>query len=147
MKKISVLFVCIHNSARSQIAEELLTKLYGDYFTVKSAGYEPSFINPYVAKVLLKRDIDISKKQTQSVFDLYKNGEFFNYIITVCNESENERCPIFPGVKEIIHWSFNDPSMFSGSDEDKYIKIENLINDIEQKINEWVKTFLQINNN
>lgn len=116
---VKVLFVCIHNSARSQIAEALLNKYGGDKFSAQSAGLEPGVLNPLTVEVLKEEGIDITGKQTKSVFDFFKEGKLFNYVVTVCDEGNSERCPIFPGQTSRIHWSFKDPSGFTGSDEEK----------------------------
>ena len=140
MDKISVLFVCIHNSARSQMAEELLRKLGGDRFEVESAGIEPGVLNPLVVDVLKEVGIDISNKETKSVFDLYKSGRLFNYVITVCDESSAEGCPVFAGICTRLHWSFSDPSKFEGTRKEKVAKIKEVRNQIEGKINTWLDT-------
>lgn len=115
---IKVLFVCIHNSARSQMAEELLRKYGGEKFNAQSAGLEPGIVNPLAVEILKEEGIDITDKQTQSVFDLFKNGKLFHYVVTVCDEGNSERCPIFPGQTSRIHWSFKDPSQFMGTYEE-----------------------------
>lgn len=141
MSKIKVLFACIHNSARSQMADELLKKIGGEKFEVESAGFEPGTINPYVAKVLLEDDgIDISQKKTNSIFDLFKEGRLYDYVITVCDESTAEQCPIFPGMAKRIHWSFSDPSGFQGSDEEKMAGIRVVKSEIQEQIENWLKT-------
>ncbi len=117
--KTRVLFVCSHNSARSQMAEEFLRKNDNEKFEVESAGLEPGEINPFVAKVLLEDEaIDITSKKTRSVFDLFKNGRKYHYVITVCDESQSDRCPIFPGKTLRRHWSFPDPAAFQGTDDE-----------------------------
>jgi len=113
---LSVLFVCIHNSARSQMAEELLRREMGDVVKVESAGLEPGLLNPSVVELLMEEGIDISGKQTRSVFDLFNQGKTYTYVITVCDETAGERCPIFPGIVQRRHWSFPDPSQYTGAD-------------------------------
>ncbi len=137
MKK-KVLFVCIHNSARSQMAEELLRKLAGDRFEVESAGVEPGKLNPIVIEVLKEEGIDITGKQTKGVFDLYKNGNRYNYVITVCDEASAERCPIFPGINERLYWGFTDPSKFEGTMAEKMAKTRAVREEIKQKIKSWL---------
>jgi len=138
MQKTRVLFVCIHNSARSQIAEELLRKLAGDRFEVESAGFEPGELNPVVVEVLKEEGIDITGKQTKAAFDLFKAGRFYNYVVTVCDESSAEKCPIFPGVNQRIHWSFTDPSKFKGSFEEKLQKTREVKEEIKDRIQDWL---------
>lgn len=128
---VKVLFVCIHNSARSQIAEALLKKYGGDHFNVQSAGLQPGVLNPLAVEILKEEDIDIAGKETQSVFDLFKDGKLFNYVITVCDEGNSQRCPIFPGQTKRIHWSFEDPSTFQGDYEAQLAKIRHVKEEIK----------------
>lgn len=137
MPKQKVLFVCIHNSARSQMAEAWLNHLCGDFFEAQSAGLEPGVLNSLVVEVMKEEGIDISHKKTQAVFDLFKRGEHFSYVITVCDEASAERCPIFPGLTQRLHWSFPDPSKASGSDKEKLLQIRPIRDDIKQKIENW----------
>ncbi len=132
-----VLFVCIHNSARSQMAEAWLNHLCGDYFEAHSAGLEPGTLNPLVVEVMKEVGIDISHKRTQAVFDLFKNGTLFNYVIAVCDGASAEKCPVFPGATERLHWSFPDPSKAQGSKEEKLAEIRVIRDAIKDKINQW----------
>src|SRR6267154_4514789 len=92
----------------------------GDHFEAQSAGLEPGVLNPLAVEALQERGIDISTNKTQSVFDVWKSAQhIFAYVITVCSESEAAGCPIFPGVTTRLHWSFPDPSQFSGAPEEK----------------------------
>ena len=140
MHKKKVLFVCIHNSARSQMAEELLRKLGGDRFEAESAGIEPGKLNPIVIKALQEEGIDITGKPTKAVFDLFKQGKLYSYVITVCDEASAERCPIFPGITQRLHWSFTDPSKFQGSDEEKLAKVREVREEIRGVIKQWLAT-------
>ena len=133
MKK-KVLFICVHNSARSQMAAALLNKRCGKFFGAQSAGLEPGKLNPLAVEVLREMDIDISKNKTQAVFDVFKSGELFAYVITVCDESEAQGCPIFPGVTTRLHWSFPDPSKFSGSPEEKLEQTRQVRDKIDDQI-------------
>lgn len=139
MQKIKILFVCIHNSARSQMAEAFINHYYGNRFEADSAGFEAGTLNPLVVKALQEIGIDISGKETHEVFDYFKQGKFYSYVITVCDEASAERCPIFSGVVNRIHWSFPDPSQFKGTDEEKLEQIRNVRDDIKRQIDEWVK--------
>ena len=139
MEKKKVLFVCIHNSARSQMAEELLRKLAGDRFEVDSAGLEPGLLNPIVIETLKEEGIDITGKQTKAVIDLFKKGNRYSYVITVCDESSAEKCPIFPGLSQRLHWSFTDPSKFEGSHEEKLDKTKKVKEEIRHQIKEWLR--------
>ncbi len=139
-EKVKVLFVCIHNSGRSQMAEELLRKIAGDRFEVESAGFEPGKLNPIVAEALKEEGIDIMGKQTKAVFDLFKKGNHYSYVITVCDESSAERCPIFPGICQRIHWSFTDPSKFQGTDKEKLIKVRAVREEIKEALKDLIST-------
>lgn len=113
-----ILFVCIHNSARSQMAEAFLNHYDGDCLIAESAGLEPGKLNPNVVKVMQEVGIDISHKGTQEAFDLFKQGKLFQAVITVCDEASAEGCPIFPGVIRRLGWSFPDPSKFTGTEQE-----------------------------
>jgi arsenate reductase (thioredoxin) len=139
MKNIKVLFVCIHNSARSQMAEAFLKKIGGDRFEVESAGLEPGKLNPIAIEAMKEVGIDISHNRTKSVFDLYKQGKLFNYVFTVCDESKAETCPVFPGVTKNVHWGFPDPSGFTGTHEEKLAQTRKVRDEIKQKITDWIK--------
>ena len=122
MGKQRVLFVRIHNSARSQMAEAFLNQLGGDRFEAESAGLAPGKINPLVVEVMRECGVDLSQKGTRDVFEVYKQGQIFDYVVTVCDETAGERCPVFPGMAARFHWNFEDPSSFSGSHEAKLAK-------------------------
>lgn len=133
-----VLFVCIHNSGRSQMAEALLRAVAGDRFEAESAGFEAGNLNPVVVASLKEIGIDISAAKTKSVFDLHKQGRAYQYVVTVCDESNAERCPLFPGlVRERIHWSFKDPSSFQGTPEEKLAQTRVVRDQIKAKIEEF----------
>ena len=91
--KQKVLFVCIHNSARSQMAEAWLNQLCGNHFEAQSAGLEPGTLNPRLVHVMAEVGIDISHKQTRSTFDVSRSGELFASVVPVCAETSAERCP------------------------------------------------------
>ncbi|MCX7940423.1 MAG: arsenate reductase ArsC [Endomicrobia bacterium] len=130
MKK-KVLFLCTHNSNRSQIAEALLNHLYPDEYEAYSAGTLPSKVNEYAVRVLKEINIDISKNRSKHV-DEFKN-DFFDYVVTVCDLAR-ETCPFFPNAKEFIHKSFYDPSEYIGTDEEKLEKFRILREEIKEFI-------------
>lgn len=136
--KIYVLFVCIHNSARSQMAEAFLNYLAGDKFFAESAGLEPGKLNPLVVKSMKEIEIDISNNKTKSVFDFYDKGILYDYVITVCDDASGEKCPIFPGGAKKIHWFFEDPSSFTGTDDEKLFKIAIVRDAIKSKIENFI---------
>ena len=137
--KTRVLFVCIHNSARSQMAEAFLNSLAGDAFEAHSAGITPGSVNPIVVQVMQESGIDISENETKDVFDFVKQGKLFQYVITVCDEASAERCPIFPGTIQRLHWSFRDPSRFEGTREEKVSMTREVRDQIRARILEWLR--------
>jgi arsenate reductase len=137
-KKIGVLYVCIHNSARSQMAEAFLKKFGGGRFEVMSAGIEPGTLNPLVVESMKEVGIDISANKTKDVFEFIKRGTLFNYVITVCDETSAEKCPIFPGQAQRLHWGFPDPSALQGRDEEKLQAIRKIRDDIQAKVESWI---------
>jgi len=137
---VKVLFVCIHNSARSQMAEELLKKYGGETFSVQSAGLEPGVLNPLAVEVLKEEGIDITGKKTQFVFDLFKAGNLFHHVITVCDEGNSQKCPVFPGQTNRLHWSFKDPSVLTGTDEEKLAQTRMIKEEIKQKVLAFIET-------
>lgn len=139
MRKKKVLFVCVHNSARSQMAEAFLKLYGGDSFEVESGGLEPGTLNPLVVEAMQEIGIDISKNRTKHVFDFIKQGKWFYYSITVCDEASAERCPLFPGVVKRLHWSFEDPSTFQGAKEEKLAMIREVRNSIKAKVLQFMR--------
>ncbi len=116
LKKEKVLFLCNHNSARSQIAEGLLKSLYGEHYEVYSAGLDPTTVNPYAIKVLAEIGLDISENRSKSLKEF--EGLEFDYVVTVCG-GEGQACPFFSGGKTYFHEPFEDPSEIDGTDENK----------------------------
>ena len=139
MGKKKVLFVCIHNSARSQMAEAFLNLLAGDRFEAESAGLEPGTLNPFVVEVMKEIGIDISQKRTNGIFDLIKTGKLLHYVITVCDEAGAARCPVFPGYAKRLHWSFKDPSSLEGPREERLRKTREVRDEIRARIEGWIK--------
>ena len=146
MNVLKVLYICVHNSARSQMAEAF-TNFWGRAgnlrqdvaFTAESAGLEPGNLNPVVVEVMKEIGIDISKNKTNSVFEFFKEGRRYDYVVTVCDESRAEQCPVFPGVTKRKHWGFRDPSALAGTQEE--IKTET--RKIRDQIKEAVETFIK----
>jgi len=138
MTKQKVLFICIHNSARSQMAEAWLNHFCGEQFEAESAGLSPGRLNPLVVKVMQEVGIDISHKKTQAVSDVI--GQLFAYAVTVCDESSAEQCPVFPGPTKRLHWSFPDPSALTGTQEDKLATTREIRDLIKTKVESWCQT-------
>ena len=137
MEKQNVLFICVHNSARSQMAEAFVNKICGDQFAAESAGLEPGTINPLVVEVMREVGIDLSEKKTRAVFDVWKSGKLFQFVIAVCAESEEKGCPIFPGVTTRLSWPFPDPSRVEGSEEERLEQVRAIRDSIRTKIEKW----------
>ena len=136
MDKKKVLFVCSHNSARSQMAEAFLKQMAPDRFEVESAGLEPGKLNPSAIEAMKEAGVDISQNKTKSVFDFYKQGKRYDYVVTVCAESQAGKCPVFPGttVTSRIHWSFDDPSGFTGTPAEKLEKTRRVRDQIKRQL-------------
>lgn len=135
--KRSVLFVCVHNSARSQMAEAFLNARCPDDFAAESAGLEPGTINPLAVAAMREVGIDLSNKETKSSFDLFKRGAQYSYVITVCDETSAERCPTFPGGARQLHWSFPDPAALQGTWEERLAQTRLIRDQIRTKIDGW----------
>ena len=133
-----VLFICVHNAGRSQMSEALLKHYAGDRFDAQSAGLEPGELNPLAVEAMAEIGIDISRNKTKSVFEIWKRGEAFQYVIAVCDTESAEKCPIFPGVTTRLRWSFNDPSKVTGSRERKLQKVREIRDEIAAKIQDWL---------
>lgn len=126
-----VLFLCTHNSARSQMAEGLLRALGGDRFAAFSAGTEATRVRPDAIAAMAELGIDISGQESKTL-DRYL-GEPFDRVITVCDDA-NESCPVFLGARERLHWSFPDPSKATGSDEERLATYRRVRDDIRARI-------------
>lgn len=135
--KQSVLFVCVHNSARSQMAEAILNELCPDDFSAESAGLEPGELSPLAVAVMGEAGIDISGKSTKSVFDLFKAGRLYSYVITVCDDASADKCPVFPGHAKRLHWSIPDPAALEGSWEERIEKARLIRQQIRDRIEAW----------
>ena len=132
-----VLFLCVHNSARSQMAEAFLNHLCGEHFAAQSAGLEPGQLNPIVIEAMRDIGLDISANKTKAVADFIKSGERFHFVITVCDEASAERCPVFPGSVQRLHWGFADPSSFRGTHEQRLAKTRVVRDALKGKIEAW----------
>ena len=137
MAKQNILFICVHNSARSQMAETFLNQICGDRFAAESAGLEPGTMNPLVVDVMREVGIDLAEKETRAVFDVWKSGKLFHFVIAVCAESEEKGCPIFPGVTTRLSWPFPDPSRVEGTEQERLQQVRNIRGDIRARIEDW----------
>ena len=131
-QKLRILFICQHNSGRSQIAEAYLKKIAGEHFHIESAGLEPADgVNPLVIEVMQQEGLDLSPNKSQSVFELFKQGKLYDRVITVCADTESQ-CPIFPGITRRWHWPFPDPAAVQGSHAEKIDQVRNIRNMIKE---------------
>lgn len=135
MTTLRVLFLCTHNSARSQMAEGLLRALAGDRFDVASAGTEATRVHPLAIRAMEEIGIDLTG-HTSKTIDMLADQPW-DYVIIVC-DSANERCPIFPRGTTRIHWSFDDPSQAAGTDADRLEKFRRIRDEIQAKLREWL---------
>lgn len=140
-RPIRVLFLCTHNSARSQMAEALLRHIDGDRFETWSAGSEATRVHPMAMRAMDEIGIDISDARSKTL-DEYL-GRHFDYVITVCDRA-NETCPIFPGDPERIHWSFRDPSAVEGSEQERLLAFQKVRDEIRGRLHTWTLLPLKI---
>ena len=143
MEKERVLFMCIHNAARSQMAEGLFRELYGDEFDVYSAGSDPKTVNPLAIKCMQEIGIDISNHRSKSLKEF--EGEEMDYVITVCGEGQFT-CPFFAGGKEYIHKSFEDPSAFEGTEKEKIEQFRVVRNELKKWLGQFYANNLENEN-
>ncbi len=136
-----VLFVCIHNSARSQMAEAFLNRLGQGKFVAESAGLEKGTLNPFVVKVMAELGYDISQNSCDSVFEFYREGRMYDAVIKVCDQINGERCPIFPNTRLNLNWNVEDPSAFAGDDETRLAETRLVRDQILAKVENFIETF------
>jgi arsenate reductase len=120
------------------MAEAYLNRFASDRFEAESAGLEPGILNPLVIEAMKEEGIDLSANQTNSVFDYFKEGRLYSYVIAVCSKEAEERCPIFPGVNRRLHWPFDDPAAFEGSQDQKLEKTREVRDQIKAKVLEFI---------
>ncbi len=135
--KRSVLFVCVHNSARSQMAEAFLNRRCPNDFVADSAGLEPGTLNPLAVTAMREVGIDISRSGTKSTSSVLASGKQYSYVVTVCDETSAERCPIFLGESRRLHWSFRDPATLEGSCDERLAQTRRIRDAIEARIDAW----------
>ena len=140
MDKIRVLFICGHNSGRSQMAEAFLDEMAGDRIHVESAGLKPRPVNPLVVEVMEEIGFGLSKAKSDSVFDFFKEGRLYDYVITVCDETAAGQCPVFPGITKRFHWPFTDPEALTGTHDEKLEALRGIRDQIREKVIDWFKT-------
>ena len=137
MTRRRVLFLCTHNSARSQMAEGLLRQLAGDRFEVASAGTEATRVHPLAIRAMRDAGFDIQLHTSKTVDSLLDRP--WDYVITVC-DSANERCPLFPGCTTRLHWSFADPSHATGTEDERLDTFRRVRDEIQTRLGAWLTT-------
>lgn len=138
--KTKVLFVCIHNSARSQMAEKFLNEMAFESFEAESAGLEAGKLNPFVVKAMFELGLDISSNETKTVYEMLEQGRSYDYVITVCDKKAAEMCPVFPGAGKRLHWSFEDPSALEGDNDAKLALARKVRDQIKESVKQFVRT-------
>lgn len=138
---LNILFVCEHNSARSQMAEAYLNHFSKGEMIAESAGLEPGTLNPLVVRTMQEDQLDISKKSTKSVFDLFRQGQQYDAVITVCSPELSSKCPLFPGRALRLNWPFDDPAGVAGTEEEKLARIRVIREQIKEKVQLFLRDF------
>jgi arsenate reductase len=133
----TVLFVCIHNSARSQMAEAFMNARCGASLRAYSAGLERGTLNPAVVAAMAEIGYDLAANETKSVDDARVRARQYDYVVTVCDEASAEACPIYPAAGARLHWSFADPSAFTGSNEERLRRTRGVRDEIAARIDAW----------
>jgi arsenate reductase len=141
MKKKRVLFLCIHNSARSQMAEAYMNKFGSEDFEAESAGLEAGTMNPLAVEAMKEDGIDISGNETKEVDRFFREGRTYDYVITVCDDASASQCPVFPGVHRKISWNFPDPSALQGSHDEKMKAVRSIRDIIRNAVQNFVEEF------
>jgi len=136
--KPNVLMVCVHNSARSQMAASWMNHLYGDRVRAESAGLEPGRLNPLTVEAMKEVGIDISGARPRDVFEVLRTGHPFTHVVMVCDEASAEKCPPFPGVREVVHWDLPDPAAGQEEPSQKIEKFRNIRDELRRRIDDWV---------
>jgi arsenate reductase (thioredoxin) len=137
VNKQRVLFLCTHNSARSQMAEGFLRSLAGDRFEVASAGTHATRVHPLAIRAMADVGVDLGAHTSKIVDELVEKP--WDYVVTVC-DAANETCPVFPKKSSRLHWSFEDPSQAAGSDEQRLEVFRRVRDQIRRRITDWVRS-------
>ena len=138
VNKKRVLFFCVHNSARSQMAEAWLRHIGGHAFEAESAGLEPGTVKPLVVAVMQEAGIDISQKGTQSIFEVNKSGRKYDYIIALCDGENAKRCPVFPGVRKFLHWDFPERPKQTSIEGEQLMHFRKVRDLIRERVTNWL---------
>lgn len=138
MKK--VLFICVHNSGRSVMAQAFANALGQGRVEAKSAGFEPRPVLSNVVQVMAEEGVDVSGHNPQSVFDLFRQGRRYDVVITVCDDADEAACPIFPGIAVRDHWPFPDPSRATGTADEQLAYVRSIRDAIKKKVQTWLES-------
>lgn len=138
MGKTRIMFVCIHNSARSQMCEAFVKHYAPERFEVHSSGIEAGKLNPLVVQTMTEIGISMDGQYAKPAQEYIDRKETFDYVITVCDESSAERCPTFAGRHVRMHWGFPDPSALTGSNEEKLKGIRPIRDSIQKRVINWL---------
>lgn len=139
MEKIRVLFVCNHNVSRSAMAEAFLNSLGKGRFHAESAGLDPRETNPLVVRVMQEEGYNLEGRRGNSIFEFFRQGRRYDYVVYLCAREDASKCPLFPGVRETLHWPLPDPSKLQGTDEEKLSEIRLIRDRIRSRIEEWIR--------
>jgi arsenate reductase len=142
MEKRRIMFVCIHNSGRSQMCEAFVKHYAPERFDVHSSGIEAGKLNPLVVAAMEEIGISMEGHYAKPAKEYIDRKEVFDYVVTVCDESSAERCPMFPGKHQRLHWGFPDPSAIQGTDEEKLVGIRPIRDAIHTRVKEWLSETL-----
>lgn len=141
---IRVLFICNHNSVRSQMAEAFLNKLGNGFFYAESAGLVPTEVHPATIMVMKEIGYDISKQTTNSVFGYYREGKEYEIVVKMCDKKEGDSCPVFNKTEKELYWSLDDPAKIEGTDEEKLNKLRKIRNELKIKVELLVEEYIEL---
>ncbi|MFO7808545.1 arsenate reductase ArsC [Guyparkeria sp.] len=133
-----VLFVCIHNSGRSQIAEAFLNELGGPEIVAESAGVDPHPVNPEVIQVMKEIGYDLSGAESDNIVDFFREGRLYEQVIYVCERGTEQDCPLFPGVRQTLHWPYPDPATLGGGEAERLEALRGIRDRIRERVEEWL---------
>jgi len=139
--KKRVLFVCVHNSARSQMAEAFLNRLGEGEFYAESAGFEPAPLNPYVVLAMKEIGYDLFGNSINIVNDYFLEGRMYHFIVKVCDQENGQRCPLFPMTRRVIDWNLEDPSSFVGTSEEILDQVRSLRDKIRTLVEDFINEY------
>lgn len=135
-----ILFVCIHNSGRSQMAEAFLNELGAPEFVAESAGVDPRPVNPEVVRVMREVGHDLSDAESDNIVDFFRQGRLYEQVIYVCERGTEQDCPLFPGVRRTLHWPYPDPATLAGDEAERLEALREIRDQIRGRVEDWLET-------